>query len=82
MTRNRLPHSEISGSRVVCTSPELIAAYHVLPRLLVPRHPPFALSSLTKNLISQQMVSGSMIDKNAFAATQIVKEHIKDFFYQ
>ena len=73
--RDGLPHSEISGSRVVCTSPELIAAYHVLHRLLVPRHPPFALSSLTKNLITQQMVSGSMNDKNAFAATQIVKEH-------
>ena len=28
-------------------SPELIAASHVLHRLLVPRHPPYALSSLT-----------------------------------
>ena len=27
------PHSEISGSRVICTSPELIAACHVLLRL-------------------------------------------------
>ncbi len=41
------PHSEISGSLVVCTSPELIAAYHVLHRLHAPRHPPCALSSLT-----------------------------------
>ena len=41
------PHSEISGSRVVCTSPELFAAYHVLHRLHAPRHPPCALSSLT-----------------------------------
>src|ERR1044072_6837206 len=41
------PHSEISGSRVICTSPELIAAYHVLHRLHAPRHPPCALSSLT-----------------------------------
>src|SRR4030095_11687318 len=41
------PHSEISGSRVVCTSPWLIAAYHVLHRLHAPRHPPCALSSLT-----------------------------------
>jgi hypothetical protein len=41
------PHSEISGSRVVCTSPELIAACHVLLRLHAPRHPPCALSSLT-----------------------------------
>ena len=41
------PHSEIKGSRVVCTSPWLIAAYHVLHRLHAPRHPPCALSSLT-----------------------------------
>ena len=50
MTSNELagfPHSEISGSLVVCTSPELIAAYHVLHRLHAPRHPPCALSSLT-----------------------------------
>jgi hypothetical protein len=30
-------------------SPRLIAAYHVLHRLLTPRHPPYALSSLTIN---------------------------------
>ena len=29
------------------SSPELIAAYHAFHRLLVPRHPPYALSSLT-----------------------------------
>jgi hypothetical protein len=46
MTALGLPHSEIPGSKVVCTSPRLIAAYHVLHRLLVPRHPPCALSSL------------------------------------
>ena len=38
-----LSHSEISGSKVICTSPKLIAAYHVLHRLQKPRHPPFAL---------------------------------------
>ena len=30
---NGFPHSEIFGSRVICTSPRLIAACHVLPRL-------------------------------------------------
>ena len=30
-------------SKVICTSPELIAAYHVLHRLREPRHPPCAL---------------------------------------
>ena len=37
------PHSEICGSRDICSSPQLIAAYHVFHRLLVPRHPPCAL---------------------------------------
>ncbi len=34
------PHSEIHGSMDICSSPWLIAAYHVFLRLLVPRHPP------------------------------------------
>ena len=38
-----LPHSEIPGSKVICTSPELFAACHVFLRLLKPRHPPSAL---------------------------------------
>src|SRR5271167_2528220 len=40
------PHSDIPGSKPVCGSPKLFAAYHVLHRLLAPRHPPYALSSL------------------------------------
>ena len=47
MNQGGFPHSEISGSKPVCGSPELIAAYHVLHRLLAPRHSPYALSSLT-----------------------------------
>ena len=39
-----LSHSEIPGSKVICTYPRLIAAYHVLHRLREPRHPPCALS--------------------------------------
>ena len=42
------PHSDISGSMDICSSPKLFAAYHVFLRLLVPRHPPCALSSLTR----------------------------------
>ena len=41
------PHSEISGSMPICGSPKLIAACHVLHRLLMPRHSPCALISLT-----------------------------------
>ena len=39
------PHSEISGSKDICSSPKLFAAYHVLHRLSVPRHPPCALNA-------------------------------------
>ena len=45
--RTGFPHSEIPGSKPACGSPRLIAACHVLHRLLLPRHPPCALSSLT-----------------------------------
>ena len=41
------PHSEICGSKLMCSSPQLIAACHVLLRLLMPRHSPCALYSLT-----------------------------------
>src|SRR3954470_11838247 len=40
------PHSEILGSKLVRSSPRLIAAYHVLHRLSAPRHPPNALVTL------------------------------------
>ena len=43
-----LSHSEIAGSRVICTYPALIAAYHVLHRLREPRHPPCALTYLCR----------------------------------
>ena len=45
-----LSHSEILGSRVICTYPRLIAAYHVLHRLREPRHPPCALFYFLRNL--------------------------------
>ena len=40
------PHSEICGSKLICSSPQLIAACHVLHRLPMPRHSPYALFSL------------------------------------
>ena len=50
--RTGFPHSDICGSRIICISPQLFAAYHVFLRLLVPRHPPCALSSLTRCLFA------------------------------
>ncbi len=51
------PHSEIRGSKGVCPSPRLIAAYHVLHRLLVPRHPPRALTCLSHSRGSRVCLS-------------------------
>ena len=47
ITTGGFPHSEICGSMDMCSYPQLIAACHVLRRLPVPRHPPYALSHLT-----------------------------------
>ena len=47
MNPGEFPHSEISGSMLICSSPKLIAAYHVFHRLPVPRHSPCALVRLT-----------------------------------
>ena len=51
MTVVGFPHSDIHGSILACSSPWLFAAYRVLHRLLAPRHPPYALSSLTIQLL-------------------------------
>ena len=48
----KLPHSDMPGSMVVCTSPSLFAAYHVLLRLPEPRHPPPALILLLSSEIA------------------------------
>ena len=45
--RTGFPHSDISGSMLICSSPKLFAACHVLHRLLMPRHSPCALLRLT-----------------------------------
>ena len=51
------PHSDTRGSMLICSSPRLFAAYRVFLRLLVPRHPPCALSCLTCSLPSPPSVA-------------------------
>ena len=64
ITRSGFPHSEMSGSKLVRSSPDLIAAYHVLHRLSAPRHPPDTLITLDRfhdrcpNPSAKGMVSG------------------------
>ena len=66
-----LPHSEISGSMLMCSSPKLIAACHVLHRLLMPRHSPCALYSLTFEMISHFWFS----IKNYAGSTELLKQN-------
>ena len=55
------PHSDIPGSKPACGSPRLFAACHVLLRLLAPRHPPYALSSLIIKLTQYVVCCGAPI---------------------
>ena len=52
------PHSDICGSRLIYSSPQLFAVSHVLLRLLMPRHSPYALLRL--NFLSSSLFSRSL----------------------
>ena len=52
-----LLHSDTLGSFLACRSPRLFAAYRVLLRLLMPRHPPCALISLNAFLQNYVLLS-------------------------
>src|ERR1051325_11870649 len=67
-----LPHSEIFGSKPVCGSPKLIAAYHVLHPRPAPRHPPYALSSLTTTSTLSEICSDLHLSARACARAAAV----------
>ena len=61
------PHSEICGSKLISSSPQLIAGCRVLLRLLVPRHSPYALFRLNSFLLfSQDLLSLPELANNCF----------------
>ena len=72
MSQSGFPHSEIPGSKPACGSPRLIAACHVLHRLLAPRHSPYALSSLTK--CSLHLTALYVVKKLPIAEYSVVKK--------
>ena len=74
-----LPHSDISGSTPVCSSPELFAAYHVLLRLREPRHPPYALFCFLC-LSRLEIVSFRPLLFTSLSVSNIVNELPLDFF--
>ena len=78
MSQSGFPHSEIPGSKPACGSPRLIAACHVLHRLLAPRHSPYALSSLTK--CSLHLTANMWSKKLPIAEYSVVKKlHLRGF---
>ena len=66
------PHSDICGSMDICSSPQLFAAYHVFHRLLVPRHPPCALSSLDLASLFIHSVSETGVLSRSFDAVRLL----------
>ena len=54
------PIRRSAGQRLFSASPRLIAAVHVLLRLLVPRHPPCALSILTVSSAAPEGAVGAI----------------------
>ena len=73
ITRAGLPHSEIPGSQPAGGSPRLIAAIHVLHRLLVPRHPPCALASSASRSFEFTKPAGSMFSKKTLVVQYLTR---------
>jgi hypothetical protein len=75
------PHSEICGSKVAHTSPQLIAACHVLHRLCMPRHPRIALTSRlrahTTNDRTDRSISLSPLGAGNLLSIVIVLRHTR-----
>ena len=69
-----LSHSEIPGSKVICTYPRLIAAYHVLHRLREPRHPPDALTFFRHLLIP---IAGNKVAHTISCNLEIITQFLK-----
>ena len=82
------PHSEIHGSKLIRSSPWLIAAYHVLHRLCAPRHSPNALWLLDRShlqcLPGHQLVKRQPLYKHSNPIQldiKLEKEFFNDFVF-
>ncbi len=73
------PHSEILGSKLVRSSPRLIAAYHVLHRLSAPRHPPDALKALDRSHDRCPRVTDSLLGPSLTPSTVTIKTGSRSF---
>ena len=69
------PHSEILGSKLIRSSPGLIAAYYVLHRLHAPRHPLDALKALDRSHYLYPQHSQPLL-KGRLVIGQRTKDHV------
>ena len=77
-----LLHSDTLGSILTCRSPRLFAAYRVLLRLLMPRHPPCALISLNASLQNYVLIySNKLISQLIRRSFEIVFTQILKFYF-
>ena len=68
---------------LICSSPKLFAAYHVLHRLLMPRHSPCALVRLTNRIPSRERLQASVefpVSGFSLFLIRIMQAHKEVFF--
>src|SRR5690606_24270979 len=70
ITDGGFPHSDIPGSMPAYGSPRRFAVRRVLHRLLVPRHPPCALTHLTLDWMSLSSFQGPSLKEDSFKTKQ------------
>ena len=73
---SRFLHSEILALTLDCSSTRLIAAYHVLLRLLLPRHPSCALNILTLYFYFFLTANSSLILENCLILFKLTRVEI------
>src|SRR4051812_19891233 len=69
------------GSKRICRYPCLIAAYHVLLRLLAPRHPSCALCSLINRILTTLAGRGNFVITEILLAP-LTRNRISDSILQ
>ena len=72
-----LPIRKSGNIMLVCSSPRLIAAYHVLHRLSDPRHPPCALNCFKKFEIVVSYVLHTT-NKKTYSFYNFFSQYVKD----
>ena len=70
------PIRKSAGITDICSLPQLIAAYHVLLRHLMPRHSPYALISLTFSFLKLCSSPNRIIWVYAFAFSNLIQRKL------